>query len=125
MSNNRGSFVGGLLVGATLGAVTGLLVAPRSGRETRLLLRKSADALPELAEDVSMSLQVQADRLSGSALRRWDETLLRLREAITVGLETSQQTRQHLKQAKAESDNALSRPSSIDVPAESHPPQSL
>ncbi|HEY9845201.1 MAG TPA: YtxH domain-containing protein, partial [Candidatus Caenarcaniphilales bacterium] len=103
MSNNRGSFVGGLLVGATLGAVTGLLVAPRSGRETRLLLRKSADALPELAEDVSMSLQVQADRLSGSALRRWDETLLRLREAITVGLETSQQTRQHLKQAKAES----------------------
>lgn len=103
MSNNRsGSFLGGLLVGATLGALTGLLVAPRSGRETRSLLSKSADALPELAEDLSTSLQFQADRLSGSALRSWDETLLRLGEAISAGLEASQQTRQQFKQVKSE-----------------------
>lgn len=103
MSNNRsGSFLGGLLVGITLGAVTGLLVAPRSGRETRSLLRKSADALPELAEDLSTSLQLQADRLSESALRSWDETLLRLGEAISAGLEASQQTRQQFGQVKTE-----------------------
>lgn len=104
MSNNRSSglFVGGLLVGAALGTITGLLVAPRSGRETRSFLRKSADALPELAEDLSFSLQLQADRLSESALHSWDETLLRLQDAIAAGIEASQQDRQQLQQAKAE-----------------------
>jgi gas vesicle protein len=95
MSNNRSShqsslFVGGLLLGAAIGAVAGLLSAPRSGRDTRQLLRKSADALPELAEDLSSSVQMQAGRLSESALRRWDETLVRLREAIAAGVEASQ-----------------------------------
>lgn len=91
MSNNRsGGFLGGLLLGAAFGTITGILLAPRSGRETRQLLRKSADALPELAEDLSSSVQLQADRLSESALRNWDSTLLRLREAIAAGLEATQ-----------------------------------
>ncbi len=111
MSNNRSSglFVGGLLVGAALGTITSLLVAPRSGRETRSFLRKSADALPELAEDLSFSLQLQADRLSESALRSWDETLLRLQDAIAAGVEASQQERQQLQQPKAEGKSSLSR----------------
>lgn len=110
MSNNRsGLFVGGLLVGAALGTITGLLAAPRSGRETRGLLRKSADALPELAEDLSFTLQLQADRLSESALRNWDGTLLRLGEAIAAGIEASQQERQQLKQSKADERSSLPR----------------
>lgn len=98
MSNNRsGVFFGGLMLGATIGALTGLLVAPRSGRETRHLLKKSADALPDLAEDLSTSVQLQADRLSASALRNWDETLDRLREAIAAGIDASQREAQALK----------------------------
>jgi gas vesicle protein len=98
MSENRsgsaGGFIGGLLLGAAIGAVTGLLLAPKSGRETRQLLKKSADALPELAEDLSTSMQLQADRFSETALRNWDDTLTRLREAIATGLEASQRERQ-------------------------------
>ena len=71
--------------------MVGLLVAPRSGKETRQLVKKSAEALPELAEDLSTNVQVQANRLSESALRNWDETLIRLKEAISAGLEASQQ----------------------------------
>ncbi len=98
MSNNRsGVFFGGLMLGATIGALTGLLVAPRTGRETRQLLKKSANALPELAEDLSTSVQIQADRLSTSAMKNWDETLDRLREAIADGIEASQQESQALK----------------------------
>ncbi len=98
MSNNRsGVFFGGLMLGATLGTLTGLLIAPRSGRETRRLLKKSADALPELAEDLSTSVQIQADRLSAGALKSWDETLDRLREAIAAGVEASLRERQALK----------------------------
>ncbi|BAY34009.1 hypothetical protein NIES2107_59140 [Nostoc carneum NIES-2107] len=102
MSNKRsGVFFGGLMLGATIGALTGLLVAPRTGRETRKLLKKSADALPELAEDLSTSVQIQADRLSANALRNWDETLDRLREAIAAGLDASNRESQLLKRQNA------------------------
>lgn len=98
MSNNRsGVFIGGFLLGTAIGTLTGLLMAPRTGRETRQLLKKSADALPELAEDLSTSVQLQADRLSESALRSWDDTLERLREAIAAGVEATGQERQILK----------------------------
>jgi gas vesicle protein len=103
MSNNRsGAFLGGLLLGTAVGTITGLLIAPRTGRETRQLLKKSADALPELAEDLSTTVQLQADRLSESALRRWDETLDRLKQAIAEGLEASQQEQQVLTQTLEE-----------------------
>lgn len=98
MSNNRsGAFLGGMLLGAAVGAITGILIAPRPGRETRQILKKSADALPELAEDLSSSVQIQADRLSETALRNWDSTLGRLKEAIAAGLEATQRERQALE----------------------------
>lgn len=92
MSNNRsGRFFSGFFIGTAIGTVAGLLVAPRSGKQTRQLLKKSADAIPELAEDVSTSVQLQADRLSEVALRNWEETLIRLKSAIAAGIEASQQ----------------------------------
>jgi gas vesicle protein len=106
---SAGSFIGGLLLGSAIGTVTGLLIAPRTGRDTRQLLKKSADALPELAEDLSTSMQLQADRLSESALRNWDGTLARLREAIAAGIEASQRESIELKQSK------------VEVATESHP----
>ena len=110
MSNNRsGGFIGGVLLGAAIGTLTGLLVAPRTGRETRQLLKKSADALPELAEDLSTSVQIQADRLSESALRNWDETLERLREAIATGIDASQRESQVIR-------------GNAEVPPDSPPP---
>lgn len=111
MSNNRaGSFIGGLLLGSAIGTLTGLLIAPRTGRETRQLLKKSADALPELAEDLSTTVQLQADRLSESALRNWDETLLKLRQAIAAGIEATQREQQVLKQTMEAEVSAESRP---------------
>ena len=106
MSNNRsGNFIGGLMLGATIGAFTGLLIAPRTGRETRRLLKKSADALPDLAEDLSTSAQIQADRISENALRSWDETLDRLREALYAGVDASMQEKQLLKRQITQDDS--------------------
>ncbi len=99
---SAGSFISGLLLGSAIGTLTGLLIAPRTGRDTRQLLKKSADALPELAEDLSTSVQLQADRLSESALRNWDITLARLREAIAAGVEASQRESLEPRQSQAE-----------------------
>ncbi len=106
MPNNRsGNFIGGLMLGATIGAFTGLLMAPRTGRETRKLLKKSADALPDLAEDLSTSAQIQADRISENALRSWDDTLDRLREALYAGVDASMRENQLLKRQKTQDDS--------------------
>jgi gas vesicle protein len=114
MSNNRsGVFFGGVMLGATIGALTGLLMAPRTGRETRQILKKSADALPELAEDLSTSVQMQADRLSASARSNWDETLDRLREAIAAGVDASQRESQTLKRQPAD-DNSETLPQHLE-----------
>jgi gas vesicle protein len=92
MSNNRsGVFIGGLVLGTAIGALTGLIIAPRTGRETRKLLHKSARAIPDVAEDLSTSVHIQADRISHRVLANWDETLERLQEAIAAGINASNQ----------------------------------
>jgi gas vesicle protein len=101
MAENRtGAFVGGLLLGTAVGTVIGLLLAPRSGRETRRLLKKSAETLPEVAEDVTTSLQYQSEKLLDSAQKSLDEALLRLQQAVAVGREAMLQKRQELMQAQ-------------------------
>jgi gas vesicle protein len=93
-----GRFLSGILLGAAAGAIAGLLAAPRPGQETRRQLKKtaqqSADALPELAEDLTTALQVQADRLSATARQGWDDTLLRLKDAIAAGVEAGMEASQ-------------------------------
>lgn len=97
MARNRSRFfLEGLLLGTAIGTVTGLLIAPRSGRQARQLLKKTASALPELVEDLSTSMQLQAGHLSDVSLQRWDETLKRLREAIAAGIQTGRSEYQTL-----------------------------
>ncbi|WP_052035244.1 YtxH domain-containing protein [Xenococcus sp. PCC 7305] len=87
--NKTGTFIAGLTIGSAVGTLIGLLIAPRTGKETRKVIKKSADALPELAEDLSTSIQLQANRLSEEALENWDDTLARLKKAIAAGIEAS------------------------------------
>ncbi|MEO1401348.1 MAG: YtxH domain-containing protein [Cyanobacteria bacterium J06635_1] len=95
--NQSGAFVGGVILGSLIGAVTGLLLAPKTGRETRQVLKKSADALPELIEDLSSSLHLQADRLSETSLQNWEQTLVRLRDAIAAGQAASRREFENLQ----------------------------
>ncbi len=102
MSNNRsGRLLSGILFGAAAGAIAGLLVAPRPGYETRRILKKSAEALPELADDLAVVVQVQTDRLTENAIQRWDDTLVRLKEAIAAGVEAGMEVSQRTPEADA------------------------
>lgn len=88
--NRAGTFITGLAIGSAIGTVMGLLIAPRTGKETRKVLAKSADALPELAEDLASTLQLQTNRLSEEAIHNWEATLSRLQKAIAAGQEATQ-----------------------------------
>lgn len=91
---NRGTFFGGVVVGAAIGTVAGLLAAPRKGRDSRKILSKTVAAVPQMAEDISSSIQLQADRLGSAAGHRWHDTLDRLATAISAGIVASQSVRE-------------------------------
>jgi gas vesicle protein len=52
MSNDTNSFFKGLATGAIVGAVAGILLAPKSGEETREDIKKIAENIKEKATDV-------------------------------------------------------------------------
>ncbi len=99
-SNGEGKFIGGILIGSAIGTIVGLLIAPRTGKETRKIVKKSATALPELAEDLSTSVQLQAGRLSESTLAKWDQTLSRLQDAIAAGIEATKLEEENIANSK-------------------------
>jgi gas vesicle protein len=96
MSNGAGKFLAGFLVGSAVGALVGLSVTPRSRKQAKRLLRKSAEVLPEIAEGLTANVQYQSDRLTESAQKTMSEAMERLREAIAIGQEASQKLRQEL-----------------------------
>ena len=99
MSNQKsGLFISGLLLGSVIGTATGLLIAPRTGKKARQLVKKSASAIPQIATDLSTSIKFQTDRFSDSATNSWEDILERLKQAIAAGLEASQKERKILSQ---------------------------
>ncbi len=88
--NNNNKFIGAMLIGTAIGAVVGLLTAPRKGRDTRKILSKTATAIPQMAEDISSSVKFQTDRLTATVGDNWHDTLDRLSESIAAGIIASQ-----------------------------------
>jgi gas vesicle protein len=92
--NNTGAFLGGLVIGGVAGLVAGMVLAPRSGRETRRVLRKTVAALPELTTDVSDSLHIQSQRWKGLIREQWQNTWERFQNALKAGVEAGRQEHQ-------------------------------
>ncbi|MGA7954908.1 MAG: YtxH domain-containing protein [Gloeobacterales cyanobacterium] len=90
------NFLGGFVLGAMLGGITTLLLAPRSGRETRRILRDSVDALPHKAEDTLENLQDQADQLVNQTRHSLDEAVERFQEALDAARVASARKRSEL-----------------------------
>jgi gas vesicle protein len=91
---NHSTLISGISIGLAIGAITALLVAPRKGRDTRKIVNKTVAAVPQMAEDISSSVLLQADRLSTAANDRWHDTLDRLATAVAAGIVASQSVRE-------------------------------
>lgn len=64
---NFGAILASLLIGFGAGAITSLLLAPKSGRETRRLLRRRyGDALRDLNERASSVREKSAELLEAT-----------------------------------------------------------
>lgn len=79
-TNNTLSVLVGMLVGGLAGAVTMLLLAPQSGRDTRKQLQQKGielrDRTSEVVEDTMTQVREKANKLSVSgrdAIKGWTE----------------------------------------------------
>ncbi|WP_017713046.1 YtxH domain-containing protein [Prochlorothrix hollandica] len=84
----------GLIVGAAVGTVVGLLTAPQSGKATRQQIKKSLKTVPHLADEVAQNCQTHTSRWSAIALHRWQDLVWRCQSAIADGLDATQQAHQ-------------------------------
>ncbi|HYV19698.1 MAG TPA: YtxH domain-containing protein [Verrucomicrobiae bacterium] len=68
-----GSFLGVFMLGTTAGAVAALLMAPRSGRETRAQLKSAALGLKRKVERAPAAIRAAGDRTLKTGVAAYEE----------------------------------------------------
>jgi gas vesicle protein len=86
--NNVGSRVSFFLVGLGIGALVGILFAPKSGDETREYLAGKADEGRDYAQKKARELRERAEDL----LERSKEIMSRQKDAISTAVEAGKDT---------------------------------
>jgi gas vesicle protein len=86
--NNVGSRVSFFLVGLGIGALVGILFAPKSGDETREYLSGKADEGRDYAQKKARELRERAEDL----LERSKEIMSRQKDAISTAVEAGKDT---------------------------------
>ena len=87
MADNVGSKVSYFLVGLGVGALVGVLFAPKSGEDTREFLAKRADYGREFAQKKARELRERADEL----IERSKEVAGRKRDSISAAVEAGRE----------------------------------
>src|SRR5260370_36635549 len=87
MADNVGSKVTYFLVGLGVGALVGILFAPKSGEETRDLLSKKADEGKDYAQRKARELRERADEL----IERSKDVAVRKKDSKTAAVDRGHQ----------------------------------
>lgn len=87
MADNVGSKVTYFLVGLGVGALVGVLFAPKSGEETREYLSKRAEDGREFAQKKARELRERADEL----IERGKDVAGRKRDSISAAVEAGRE----------------------------------
>lgn len=86
--NNAGSKVSFFLVGLGIGALVGILFAPKSGDETREYLSGKADEGRDYAQKKARELRERAEDL----IERSKEIMSRQKDALSTAVEAGKDT---------------------------------
>jgi gas vesicle protein len=97
MSDNAGSKISFFLVGLGIGALVGILFAPKSGEETREFLSQKADEGREYAQRKARELRERAEDI----LERGKTVAVRQKETLAAAVDAGREAYQREK-AKAQ-----------------------
>jgi gas vesicle protein len=97
----------GVLVGGLAGAVTMLLLAPQSGKDTRMQLQKKGiqlrDRATEIVDDSMEQVRMQADKIAVSGREK-------IKELTQHGQEIAMEQLDHVSEAAQSGKNAIQSP---------------
>src|SRR5271154_4577698 len=93
MSDNAGSKISFFLAGLGIGALVGILFAPKSGEETREFLSQKADEGREYAQRNARELRVRADDF----VERGKEAAARQKETVVGAVDAGREAYQREK----------------------------
>ncbi|MBZ5527045.1 MAG: YtxH domain-containing protein [Acidobacteriia bacterium] len=93
MADNVGSKVTYFLVGLGVGALVGILFAPKSGEETREYLAKRADEGKDFAQRKAKELRERAEDL----IERSKEAVGRQKESLSAAVDAGREAYQREK----------------------------
>lgn len=75
-------FLAGFIVGGALGAIAGILLAPKSGKETREMLANSAREAASKADETVKEIQSKADNVVEEMQRKGEEIREKLQNLL-------------------------------------------
>ena len=80
---SAGKFIGGFAIGAAIDAIAGILLAPKSGEETRKMLANSASDLAKRADETAKQIQSKADDAVSELQKKGEEIKSKLQDLIS------------------------------------------
>jgi gas vesicle protein len=90
MADNTGSKISYFIVGLGVGALLGILFAPKSGEETREFLAKKAEEGREYAQRKARELRERAEDL----IERGKEVATRQKDSLTAAVDAGREAYQ-------------------------------
>jgi len=84
-TNETGSFFGGLLIGALIGAIGALLLAPYSGERTRAKLINAGEEALSQGETLLGETRQRAEAIVADAQRKAEKLAETARESVQAG----------------------------------------
>ena len=75
-------FLAGFIVGGAIGAITGILLAPKSGEETREILGENAKIAYKKAQDTVKEIQDKADDAVEEMHKKGEEIIGKIQDMI-------------------------------------------
>jgi len=76
-------FLAGFIVGGAIGAIAGILLAPKSGEETRQLLADTSKDVLRRADETVKEIQSKADDVVSDMQKKGDEIREKLQNLIS------------------------------------------
>ena len=75
-------FLAGFIVGGAIGTIAGILLAPKSGEETRAMLADSAKDAARRADETVKESQAKADEVVADMQKKGDEMREKLQKLL-------------------------------------------
>ena len=79
---SAGKFLAGFIEGGVVGAITGLLLAPKSGEETRAMIAKTSSEIYDKTEDSLKEIKEKAQDVVGDLQKKGDELIAKVQSML-------------------------------------------